>query len=488
MRRTRLLGLVALAASAAGALGSARPAAAGLLPPPQRATADRPRPAAHGGAVLDGHGGVHPFGGLALDTTGAAYWPDRDLARSLVIRGDGSGGWVLDGWGGIHAFGSTPTVASPVSRPGVDIARAMVVASTDSAGEPDGREGYVLDGYGGLHPWGGAPPLDPGVAWPGWDIARGLALHRDHDGSPDGGWILDGDGGVHAFGAASPPPAPRHYPGRDLYEQIHVARDVPYTVERWGAVAGLGRDLAPSWAGYADWGAWDILRDVVLLNPSDRDGGPQPVSAEAARALRMHADRIALGVPTYRQTRSLDCEAAALQVALAAVGTAVSQDWINAAIGADTRPPEIGPGRTVARWGDPYETFVGRVDGSEPAHTGYGVYYPPIASAARAAGRSADGREGWDPWALYDEVGLGHPAVIWVDATFSPVPMRRWTAWDGRSVPYAIGEHAVAMVGVDAVAGTVTLADVRAGIRRTFAMSRFEAFFASFGDMAVVVR
>ena len=485
MGRTRLLGIVALCA--AGVLGSTHAVAAGLLPLPQPATPERSHPTAHGGAVLDGHGGIHPFGGLALDTSGAAYWPDLDIARSLALRGDGGGGWVLDGAGGIHAFGSATPVTAPMTWPGRDLARAIAVVPGEPTGEADGSEGYVLDGYGGLHPWGGAPPLDPGVSWPGWDIARGVALDLDRHGRPDGGWILDGFGGIHSFGAASPPPPARYYAGRDLYEQLHLAGDVLYTVERWGPVTGLGSGLAPSWDGYADWGAWDILRDVVLLRPGGGDGGPQPVSAEAARALRMHADRIAMGVPTYRQTRSLDCEAAALQVALAAVGTAVTQDWINTAIGSDTRPPEIGPGGTVARWGDPYATFVGRIDGSEPAHTGYGVYYPPVAAAARAAGRFPDGREGWDPWALYDEVGLGHPAVIWVDATFSPVPMRRWTAWDGRSVPYAIGEHAVTMVGVDGVAGTVTLADVRAGIRRTFSMSRFEALFASFGDMAVVV-
>ncbi|HEY0409078.1 MAG TPA: hypothetical protein VGE42_02310, partial [Candidatus Dormibacteraeota bacterium] len=81
-----------------------------------------------------------------------------------------------------------------------------------------------------------------------------------------------------------------------------------------------------------------------------------------------------------------------------------------------------------------------------------------------AAGRSAEGREGWDPWAIYDQVALGHPAVIWTDATFGPVARREWTAWDGRTVPYAVGEHAVTVVGVDAVAGTVTVADVRQGV------------------------
>jgi uncharacterized protein YvpB len=318
-------------------------------------------------------------------------------------------------------------------------------------------------------------------------VARGLALHLDRRGRPDGGGVLDGFGGVHPFGAAPAPARPAYYAGRDLYRHLHRAGDRLYTVERWGVTGGLGAPVTASWGGYADPGASDILRDVVLLDAADPDGGPQPISAEAARALRMHADRSTMGVPTFRQTRSLDCEAAALQVALAAVGTQVTQDWIITAIGTDERPPELGAGGAVTRWGDPYTTFVGRIDGSEPLHTGYGVYAPPVAAAARAAGRPAEGREGWDPWDIYDQVALGHPAVIWTDATFSPVARRQWTAWDGRTVPYAVGEHAVAVVGVDAIAATVTLADVRQGVRRTFPMSRFEAFFASYGNMAVVV-
>jgi uncharacterized protein YvpB len=441
----------------------------------------------HGGAVLDGLGGIHPFGGLSLDTTGAPSWPHRDIARALVLRTDGSGGWVLDGEGAIHAFGAAAPVAAPARWPGRDLARAMAVVSLDADGQPDGRQGYVLDGVGGLHPWGGAPWLDTGVSWPGWDIARGLAVHTDRLGRPDGGWILDGYGGVHAFGAADPLPAPIDRPGRDLYRQLHLAGDVPYAVQRWGVAQGLGSSLDASWDGYVDWGAWDITRDVVVLDANRSHDSPQPVSAAAAHALRVHADRSTIAVPTYRQTRPLDCEAAALQVALAAVGVRVSQDWISATIGADPRPPVLGGGGAVVQWGDPYTTFVGDIDGSEPRHTGYGVYDGPIAAAARAAGVRAVGREGWDPWTIYDEVALGHPAVIWTDTTFTRVPMRQWTAWDGRAVPYAIGEHAVTVVGVDALAGTVTVADVLAGIRRTFPMSRFESFFSSFGNMAVVV-
>lgn len=175
-------------------------------------------------------------------------------------------------------------------------------------------------------------------------------------------------------------------------------------------------------------------------------------------------------------------------MALAARGVQVTEDWINTTISGDPRPPVVGRDGAVQRWGDPYKGFVGRIDGSEPLHTGYGVYDPPVAAAARAAGRPAVGAERWDPWAIYDEVALGHPAVVWTDTTFSPVAMHHWTTWDGADVPYAIGEHAVTVVGIDAVAGTVTIVDVLEGVRRSFSMSRFEGFFASFGNMAVVVQ
>ena len=441
---------------------------------------------AHGGATLDGYGGVHPFGGLSLNTAGAPYWSGWDIARSLVLRDDGSGGWVLDGFGGIHAFGAAPAITAPAYWPGWDIARALVVTSRDANGLPDGRQGYVLDGYGGIHPFGGAPVLS-GPYWPGWDIARGLEIHLDGSGRPDGGWILDGWGGIHSFGAAPPLTSPADYlPGRDLALKLHLAAGTPYVVRRFGAV-GAPASLAPSWQGYGDWGGWDILRDTVLLQPTDPSPAAQPVSLAAAIAYRMQADRYQMWAPAVQQSHALDCEAAALTAALAARGVTVTQDWVLARIGADPRQPVTDGRGTILRWGDPNLSFVGDVDGSEPHDTGYGVYQAPIAAAARTAGRPAVGATGWDPWALLDEVAKGHPAVIWVDTTFQPVAMHTWTAWDGAVIPYAIGEHAVTVVGVDAVAGTMTLLDVAEGVFRTFSIAQFIGFFSSFGNMAVVV-
>ena len=442
---------------------------------------------AHGGATLDGFGGIHPFGGLALNTAGAPYWNGQDLARSLALRDDGSGGWVLDAYGGIHAFGAAPPISSPVYWRGWDIARALVVTSRDGNGLPDGRQGYVLDGFGGVHPWGGAPALHTSVYWKGWDIARGLEIHLDASGRPDGGWVLDGWGGIHPFGAAPPLTSPADYlPGRDLALKLHIAGGTPYVVRRFGGISAPP-SLDPSWQGYTDWGGWDILRDTVLVNPGDPTPVAQPVSLAAGVAYRMQADRYRMWAPAIQQSHALDCEAAALTAALAARGVSVTQDWVLGQIGADARQPVTDGRGTIIRWGDPNLGFVGDVNGSEPHDTGYGVYQAPIAAAARAAGRPAVGATGWDPWALLDEVAKGHPAVIWVDTTFAPVPMHTWTAWDGAVIPYAIGEHAVTVVGVDAVAGTMTLLDVAEGVFRTFSIAQFFSFFSSFGNMAVVV-
>jgi uncharacterized protein YvpB len=190
--------------------------------------------------------------------------------------------------------------------------------------------------------------------------------------------------------------------------------------------------------------------------------------------------------PNLKMQHPLDCEAAALQIALEATGIDVSQDWILGKIGADLRPPVLSGGVPV-EWGDPYETFVGNVDGSMPKWTGYGVYYPPVMAAAQAAGAVAYGAEGWDPQQLYAQVAAGYPVVVWVPHLLQDDPTSTWTAWDGRSIWYALGEHAQVLVGYDMNAGTVTLDDDLDGQDHTLSMSLFQTRFAQWHSMAVVV-
>ena len=296
----------------------------GLAVPAGQGGADVVPRNAGGGVLLDGWGGLHVFGGSTLDTRGAGYWPGWDIARAAVVRGDGSGGWQLDGFGGLHAFGAAPAISTPWYWPGWDIARSFVVTSTDASGQPDGSQGYLLDGLGGLHPWGGAPSLSGAPYWPGQDVARGLQIHRGSDGRPDGGWILDAHGRIHAFGAApapvasdlgvasasppaSPPTSPAASPAAGgpaastVWRQLHVATDGQsgFAVSRWGVVSVLGAATVPTWDGYADFGAWGIVRDVTPIAGSGGlsvAGQPQPVSAAAMAAFQSAARGVHGGV------------------------------------------------------------------------------------------------------------------------------------------------------------------------------------------------
>ena len=166
-----------------------------------------------GGFVLDGYGGLHPFhvngSTAALAAQGNAYWSGWDIARKVAIFPDGTGGYVLDAYGGVHPFGingpapaGLGSIAVTSYWPGWLIARDLVLVPGNS-----GHSGYVLDGFGGLHPFHPTgdgstmpAPITPGSYWSGWDIARGVVFLP---GSATSGYTLDGYGGLHPFGGAA---------------------------------------------------------------------------------------------------------------------------------------------------------------------------------------------------------------------------------------------------------------------------------------------
>lgn len=275
--RQSALAAVLLATIAALAPGSLGHAAAGQT----------------GGVVLDGWGGLHPFGGFTLNVAGGPYWQGWDIARAVAVRDDGSGGWVLDGWGGIHAFGSAPSIATPVYTAGADTARDLVVTSKDASGLPTGAAGYVLTGDGALHPWGGAPPLS-GSVWAGQDVARGLLVHYN-GATPDGAWVLLRDGSIEHVGSA-PPIALNDERVPPVWQHLHANADgTLWALADWGVTTGAGPTASPSipetasWSGYSDWGAWNILRDIhlaALPAGTTPTSAAQPVSAGALNAYR----------------------------------------------------------------------------------------------------------------------------------------------------------------------------------------------------------
>lgn len=226
-----------------------------------------------GGVVLDGFGGVHPFGGFSLAPgVDPPYWPGWDIARAVQVLPDGSGGWTLDGWGHIHAWGAAPSISTDIGWPGWDIARAFVVL-------PDHQSGYVLDGWGGIHAFGPDAPTGflPGYDyWPGWDIARGLDVHLEASGIADGLVILDAWGGLHPIGNYQVQGSPTYYPGHYVYRQIHSDDGLQYTYMDWGIENNLDSELSPYWGGLPSWNGWDVQRDLQLFGSQNPSAQPQP--------------------------------------------------------------------------------------------------------------------------------------------------------------------------------------------------------------------
>jgi hypothetical protein len=129
-----------------------------------------------GGVVLDGWGGLHPFtvgvSGPPAPPGPVDYWPNWDIARAIVLTPGSTythySGYVLDGWGGIHPFGGTPREAVTGYWPNWDIARGITLLPGSSTA------GYVADGWGGMHPFGGAPAVQTPMYTPSGD-SHGLS-------------------------------------------------------------------------------------------------------------------------------------------------------------------------------------------------------------------------------------------------------------------------------------------------------------------------
>jgi spore germination protein YaaH len=223
------------------------------------------------GFVLDGYGGLHPYGLPAVtETTGSSghYW-GWNIARDFAFLPDGTGGFVLDGYGGLHPFRVNGNVA-PLSAQGApywgwDVARKVVIFA-------DGTGGYVLDAFGGLHPFGinGPPPASTATLattgyW-GWNIARDIVLVPADGGHS--GYVLDGFGGVHPFhptadGSTMPAAISSAYWGWDIARAIWLlpgSASAGYTLDGWGGLHPFGG--APPVMNSTSWPGWDIAKTV----------------------------------------------------------------------------------------------------------------------------------------------------------------------------------------------------------------------------------
>ena len=220
------------------------------------------------GFVLDGYGGLHPFGASApVETAGASghYW-GFDIARDFAFMPDGSGGFVLDGYGGLHGFGvgsgAAPAATAGYSYFGFDVAIRVVIAA-------DGKGGFVLDAYGGVHPFGingnPAPAAVQNTGYWSWRAAQDMVLVPGQSGGYQG-FVLDKFGGLHPFiavGSTLPAVPTTSYFGFNIARGLFFlsgSSTEGYTLDGYGGTHPFGG--APAIVNYPYWAGKDIAKNL----------------------------------------------------------------------------------------------------------------------------------------------------------------------------------------------------------------------------------
>jgi uncharacterized protein YvpB len=196
--------------------------------------------------------------------------------------------------------------------------------------------------------------------------------------------------------------------------------------------------------------AYGNAATVAEFNSITGDLNQVAAAADGAVNVVLGQTHIISGVTFYYQDHPLSCEEAATSMALTHQGINVSQDQILAELGADRRGEYVDSSGRV-RWGNPYETFVGNVNGSESNFTGYGTYYPPLVRIARAHGARIIAYGSMSAATVYARVIAGHPVVAFATWDWAWHPRRDYLSFDGQWIPF-IGpynaSHVYTVVGV----------------------------------------
>ena len=168
-------------------------------------------------------------------------------------------------------------------------------------------------------------------------------------------------------------------------------------------------------------------------------------------------------------------------MALAGKGVLVSETDIMNIVGYDPTP------HAGDTWGDPYLAYVGDIDGSQNT-TGYGVYWDPIAKAAKNWRGSSKAFTGWSVTQLTNELAAGNPVVVW--GILGNGYQDNWRTPEGKEIYAWKGEHArtaIGYVGSKDNPAQIILNDPVAG-QVYWSRARFEQDWGVFGNAGVVVR
>lgn len=213
---------------------------------------------------------------------------------------------------------------------------------------------------------------------------------------------------------------------------------------------------------------------TVSLSPGIK---PQQFGLDSNRHFSMSfktaAPSVKLNVPVLRQQHSSSCEAAALRMALAFRGVRDSDFGIVQRMGYNGQHMN----RDSGYWDDPFEMYVGDVNGRQSLYQGYGAYAPPIVKAAQSYGRNATAFYNVSAQFIAEQIHSGNPVII-IGTVSGMSP--RYTSWNGpNGVVHAwIGEHARTVIGVTGKASdpiSFVVNDPNTGVQQTWSPGRLMA-------------
>lgn len=179
----------------------------------------------------------------------------------------------------------------------------------------------------------------------------------------------------------------------------------------------------------------------VIVNAGALGANGEKLNSPAVVTFETRPDVRILPVPYYRQQYSRSCEAASLRMALAYQGVAANDMDIVKAAGYEPREPDWA-NRT---WDNPYEMFVGFIDGKQ---AGYGMYASALGKAANALGRKTSVLKNPTTNDIAAEVSAGNPVVIWGYISGTVPKLSYFTTPKDERVPIYSNEHARTVVGV----------------------------------------
>lgn len=148
-----------------------------------------------------------------------------------------------------------------------------------------------------------------------------------------------------------------------------------------------------------------------------------------------------LNIPYYRQQFSRSCEAASLRMALAYKGTYTQDFEIVKLAGYAPREPNWAQ----RIWDDPYEMFVGYIDGPK---VGYGMYASALKKSAVALGHEAEVLINPEIQNIAREVTNGNVVIFWGYINNTIPRLSYFYTPENKKVPIYSNEHARVITGV----------------------------------------